>query len=41
MRIKGKEYRTIWFENDTVKIIVKNESIKKNLAYNLVIKYWE
>lgn len=28
-------------KNDIVKIIVKNESIKKNLAYNLVIKYWE
>jgi 16S rRNA C1402 (ribose-2'-O) methylase RsmI len=27
-------------KNDIVKILVRNESIKKNLAYELVIKYW-
>lgn len=27
-------------KNDIVKILVKNELIKKNLAYDLVIKYW-
>ena len=27
-------------KNDIVKILVRNELIKKNLAYDLVIKYW-
>ena len=27
-------------KNDIVKILVKNELIKKNLAYDLVVKYW-
>ena len=32
MKIEGKEYRTIWFENDVVKIIDQT-----NLPHQLVI----
>ena len=33
MRIEGKEYRTIWFENNIVKIIDQTK-----LPHNLLLK---
>ena len=33
MRIEGKEYRTIWFENNTVKIIDKTK-----ITHQFIIK---
>ena len=33
MRIEGKEYKTIWYENDVVKIINQTK-----LPYQFVIK---
>ena len=36
MRIEGKEYRTIWFENNVVKIILGNAAKAKNMIKNLI-----
>ena len=33
MKIEGKEYRTVWFENDVVKIIDQTK-----LPHNFIIK---
>ena len=34
MKVKGKEYRTIWFENNTVKIIDQTK-----LPHNFTVKH--